>query len=820
MNLVKSTLAALLASAALLPGALPAAIGAAAGGAPRPPSSRYVPPLADVPMNQIVQQQLYPQLEYLFDKMVAEKEHVTIDGVEALKSNDKFLQGKIASGLAHVLLNMRKDDPRLQERLRQFREITDMTAGMDNHTWGIYYYLEALYQLKQAGLLEQAISPATLARLKTTLDWHTFVTPQWELIKLPTNYYGVAFSVARLRMLLGWEDESASKVLLDKMMTHYATYSGKFGFSDETPGEGRFDRYSVLLVAEICERFIETGMEVTPELKALLRKSADIVLNFANTAGEGFTWGRSLGPYGETAALEILSVSAYLGILTPEEKQYAYAYANRIVAKYMDFWTNPAMHSVDMWNEGRRTDTYRAKHRILGENFSLSHQLIFTTDFWNAGGHEGCQAEGRTCRPGSTRRARAFSTTWFARGEYDRALAIYRDKGHVFSLAMINGGDSQYDNSPYYPLPFASGVVPARRTAARSTPSCCRSSRWPTAASCCRSPTSRTSAATPRQGCARQLPPGCAGEARQEGPVPGRAHQAGDHLYFRTGRHHPHRHLHAGGAAAGDARQPGVRVLFGCAHAAGQDGALRPGRRQRLRGERPGCLHGRGDPRRGPVPRARRPDGQPRQLRQQRLPLRPSADDQVDPALSLKERRHAQDLRTTLLATLLLTLGMQGRPRLRSAAAGRPRHRRQQLLHRQEPFDHRPRAQGAQRRGDETGRRVPGCGGAPRQRLPGPPSNREEARCGLQWLSAWARQDAMLGKMTTNQSYYTRKWALGGLALSYARLRPAANEADRQAIDAWLRPWPMRPWSMPTPARACATTTITGKGWRWPRPAP
>ncbi|MFC5549491.1 hypothetical protein [Massilia aerilata] len=66
------------------------------------------------------------------------------------------------------------------------------------------------------------------------------VTPQWDLIRLPTNYYGVAFSVARLRMLLGREDESASKVLLEKMTTHYATYSGKFGFSDETPGEGRF----------------------------------------------------------------------------------------------------------------------------------------------------------------------------------------------------------------------------------------------------------------------------------------------------------------------------------------------------------------------------------------------------------------------------------------------------------------------------------------------------------------------------------------------------------------------------------------------------
>ncbi|MFL6675190.1 MAG: hypothetical protein ACJ8LG_18105 [Massilia sp.] len=452
MNRIKPALLAALVSSALL-------VQAQAAGAPDAPSARYVAPLANVPMNQIVQQQLYPQLEYLFDKMVAEKEQVTIDGVQALKSNDKFLQGKIAAGLVHVLTNMGKDDPRLPERLRQFRDIADLTAGMDNHTWGIYYYLQALYQLKQAGLLEQAVSPATLARLKASLDWRTFVTqPDYQLIRLPTNYFGVAFSVARLRMLLGWEDDSASKALLDKMLNHYATYSGKYGFSDETPGEGRFDRYSILLIAEICERFIETGMTVTPELKALLRKSAELALNVANTSGDGFTFGRSLGPYGETAVLEILSVSAYLGLLTPEEKEYAYTYSNGIVARYMDFWYNPAMHSVDMWGQGRRTDSYRAKHRILGENFSLAHQLIFTTEFWNKAGMAGARPRA-DLQAWLDRTQPRFGMTWFAKGEYDRALAIFRDKRHVFSLLMVNGGASQYDNSPYYPLPFATGIV-------------------------------------------------------------------------------------------------------------------------------------------------------------------------------------------------------------------------------------------------------------------------------------------------------------------------------------------------------------------------
>ena len=421
--------------------------------------SDYVAPLAGVPMNRIVQDNAYAQLDYFFKKLVAEKEGIVIGGYAPFKSNDKFLPGKVAAGLGHVLLNTAADDPRLPQLLRDYRAIADMTVGMDNHTWGIYYYLGTLYQLKKAGLLEQAVSPETLAKLREKLDWRTFVTvPDYELIDLPTNYFGVAFSVARLRMLLGWEDDSASKILLDKMLTHYARYSGKYGFSDETPGDGRFDRYSILLVAEICERFIETGMEVTPELKTMLRKAADVALNVANPAGTGFSFGRSLGPYGETALVEILSVSAYLGVLTPEEKQYAYAYSTRIAARYMDFWYDPQLHSVDMWDKGRRTDTYRGKNRILGENFSLLHQLIATNDMWNKAGMKDVQPRADLQAWLDKNRPR-FSLTWFAQGEYDRALAVFRDQKKIVSLLMVNGGPSQHANSPYYPLPFSPGII-------------------------------------------------------------------------------------------------------------------------------------------------------------------------------------------------------------------------------------------------------------------------------------------------------------------------------------------------------------------------
>ncbi len=413
----------------------------------------------DMPINLIVQDKLFPQLDYFFKKLSTEKEQVTIDGVLAFKGKDKFLPGKIAIGLGHLLLSVSPGDKNFGRYIQGYGDIADLTVNMDNDSWGIYYYVLAIHKLERAGLLERAISPATLAILKQKLDWRKFVTQtDYTLIDLPSNYYGVAFSIARLRMLLGWEDETASMALLDKTLKHYETYSGKYGFSDETDGDGRFDRYSILLIAEICQRFIETGLTVTPELKGLLRKSADIALNIGNTAGEGFSFGRSIGAYADTSILEILSVSAYLDILSPEEKQYAYSYAARIVANYADFWYDPAIQSVNLWGKGRRTDAYRGRHRILGENFSLLHQLISTNALWNKAGFVN-KLPKTDLQAWLDKTQPPFSLTWFARGEHDRALAIFRDKQHVFSLLMVNGGAGQHANSPYYPLPFSNAIV-------------------------------------------------------------------------------------------------------------------------------------------------------------------------------------------------------------------------------------------------------------------------------------------------------------------------------------------------------------------------
>lgn len=255
-------------------------------------------------MNAVIETRVGPQMDQLLVRLITEGRDMTLDGVQVFEANDKFLPGKIAIGLAHAALDAPEGDPRRTRFLAGFRKLSTLTLEDENETWGVYYYISALHQLDEAGVLNEAVSPEVLAQLREKLDWRTFVRPDsLTLIDLPNNYYGVAFSIARLRYLMGWEDASASEALLAKTLEHFREYSGEYGFADETAGDGRFDRYSVLLIGEIAQRFIETGVEPPQEVRDWLRRSVDLLLPRFNLRGEGFEYGRSIGTYGETAFL-------------------------------------------------------------------------------------------------------------------------------------------------------------------------------------------------------------------------------------------------------------------------------------------------------------------------------------------------------------------------------------------------------------------------------------------------------------------------------------------------------------------------------------
>jgi len=407
--------------------------------------------------NAIVAGQILPQTGALLRQLVKDKRKMTIDGVSVFNGSDRFLPGKIAVAFAQYLA-ARGSDPGLDGDLASFREIAKLTVDDANDSWGAYYYLVAIEKLKAAGLLDPAFDRLTFAKLRVTLDWRTFVDPDtYELIDHPNNYYVVALGIARLRHDLGWENDAAAKVLYQKAADHYRRYSGEYGFADETDGDGRYDRYSVLLAGELANHFIETGDRPPDEALVWLRKSADVMLQRVHADGSGFEYGRSLGPYGETAIIETLTAAARLHVLTDEERDLAYSYVTRAAQRYVDFWINPATGSVDLWDQGRRTDDYRGKFRILGENLSLAYQFAYTNDGWTAMGYKD--------RPMSADFAAALArrdvdaVTWFARGRYDRVLITRREGAHLVGLPLISGGATQHMHDPYFPIPFSRGVI-------------------------------------------------------------------------------------------------------------------------------------------------------------------------------------------------------------------------------------------------------------------------------------------------------------------------------------------------------------------------
>lgn len=409
-------------------------------------------------MNATIVNRVSPQMDALLDQLMTEGRSMTLDGVRVFEANDKFLPGKIAIGLAHAVIEAPVGDPRRARFLEGFRRLSELTLNDTNDSWGIYYYMSALHQLNEAGLLDQAVAPETLAKLRQNLDWRRFVRQDdLTLINLPNNYYGVAYSIARLRYLMGWEDTSASEALLAKTLEHFRQYSGEFGFADETTGEGRFDRYSVLLIGEIAQRFIETGVAPPQEVKDWLRRSVDLLLPRFNLLGEGFEYGRSIGAYGETAFLEVLTAAASLNLLSDEEERMAYAFSSRIAARYVDFWQDSGTGSVNLWDHGRKTDDYRGKHRILGENISLSHQLFYTNALWNQRGYRDRAPDAGYA--GWLKTLPRSTTTWFSKGAEDRLLITYRDGDRVIGLPLINGGPGQHMNNPYFPVPYSPGVL-------------------------------------------------------------------------------------------------------------------------------------------------------------------------------------------------------------------------------------------------------------------------------------------------------------------------------------------------------------------------
>lgn len=434
--------------------------------------------------------------------------------VHVLDTNtgDKFLPGKLALGLSYILMDMKaKNDPQYADYLATYQTVTTamitQTSGANylyaNTSWGEYYYLVTLNNLKARGMLNEVFSDAVLATLQKRLTFCDMFgadasgktdtcpaagTPiDVTTLNTAQNYYAVSYGIAGLRQKLGWSNPvfssptdpavatmGARDALLYTLTNHIRNDSSG-GFSDEASNthttyydKARFDRYSTLLIAEVTERTFEMGNEanLTDELKGYLRKSVDLILPQLNTNGQGFNYGRSIGPYGDTAFMEILTAAANAGVLTAQEMQIAYSFIYKAAYRFDTFWYDPTLPtpSVNMWVKGRGTDGYRGKPRVMGENFSLLHQFMYVNNWWNKLGYGGksptddaaFQSWLDTTKP-------HYTLTWYnqptdAAHPYSAALITVRDGKRVINLNLSQAPD--YNSfTPYYPVPFADKLI-------------------------------------------------------------------------------------------------------------------------------------------------------------------------------------------------------------------------------------------------------------------------------------------------------------------------------------------------------------------------
>ncbi|KKO72532.1 hypothetical protein [Kerstersia gyiorum] len=438
-----------------------------------------VPEGAEIPVT------VMGQMKYFFDRIAAEGVDMEMnlgDGTASVKvldpnTGDQFLPGKVALGLSHVLIDMKKNqDPDYEHYLEVYRSITATMMSRkpgsseylyDNKSFGEYFYLLALNRLRDAGMLDEVFDAGMLATLQERLTYRDLFTgdPASYNLNAASNYYAVAYAIAGLRDRLGWGNDPVTgrDDILKKLQEHYRARSSE-GFSDETDGDGRFDRYSVLLIAEVAQRSMEMDNSdaFSEEMKGWLRKSVDLILPQLNTDGIGFIYGRSIGPYGDTAFAEILTAAARMGVLREDEMEMAYAIVQAVAQRYMTFWYDEESHSVNMWVKGRGTDSYRATRRVLGENLSLAHHLIYINERWRELGYN-------DKRPMShadlqrllDQRQPRFLVSHYDRSEegYVRAIITVRDGTRSFNINLVNGASSYWKTTPYFPIPYSSGLV-------------------------------------------------------------------------------------------------------------------------------------------------------------------------------------------------------------------------------------------------------------------------------------------------------------------------------------------------------------------------
>lgn len=399
----------------------------------------------------------YEMLDRLTAAVYKDGEDTIMEGIRVLDEPEKFVHGHLINMTMQLYIKYHQEgNPKAEEVLKRLYSFIDFIKDSPCMTWGKITLLRGMSDLHDAGLTH-IIDEETTTMLKEKTNYEDFVDKsELKVIGHPSNYLQVALACAGYREKLGWEEKGWCEKLLDKLMEIMKAYSDD-GMMDEQPPLGRFDRYTLIVPAEIANSLDYVGKPIPQFILEQIKKTAYIMLSMANEKGDGINYGRSLSCHGDNGAMWIIASALRHNLIEEKDIDLAVKYCIKITEKIMNFWVNKDLNLYDIWFNGRSTNQYRQVHRILEVNLDMCNQMLTNLNNMKQAGLDKYIPDVNIPQPEKW----TLSTVDFVKQEGKaRCVYILKRDDKMLMLPIIGPG-YWWKKAAYMPFPVLNGRVEA-----------------------------------------------------------------------------------------------------------------------------------------------------------------------------------------------------------------------------------------------------------------------------------------------------------------------------------------------------------------------
>lgn len=411
--------------------------------------------------DDLVKKMIIPHVKELCELYEEQGHEMILDGEACFKEgmDNDFVYGTLVSVFCQIMGTMNRESETFENWLKRTKEVIEKNIEMSLNTFGILEFLSGINELKRLSLYELIVDEAVERDLKSKLHWHTFINPlTLEFTRpLAKNYYGVAIRIALLREHIGFDEDGSSDALVDKFFEMVPENDDGTIYMDETDGQGRYDKYSLNVASELSELYLLFDKPIPEKIRRMLKASVEAHVITADEYGHGCLYGRSIGGNATATIIEVLPLALLQSDLMDDrlDEEVVYSLIYTAGERMTDFWFSDTRGMFNLWDDGKQTDSYRGKHRVLEVNLDLSLKMIRANKFLHKSGWNQRKPLAASALKVKLSQLPKVNYISFESGTYDRGLAVYRAESGLMMLPVINGAHNYYKNSQYMPVPYS-----------------------------------------------------------------------------------------------------------------------------------------------------------------------------------------------------------------------------------------------------------------------------------------------------------------------------------------------------------------------------